>query len=1494
MLNNLYSQENHNKFHSCSNTLLAKNKEHFLNTLNELRNNGFFNKLENDVLKLKGSYQNENISFEDAISLVIKKDIQILNNNAKEKQYSKTELVTFFYNLEAEISKTIYNSDLLHELEVNSKNETTYVLRQGGSNNTVQQACTNVDFADGTTSGWTGSYGNGAQVQTTCASSLFGICLSWNYANDPTAIAGFSSGPVNSAANSASPGVHTIMTGGTDPVVPISVTPPGGGNSIRLGNRLTGDQSQRIRQTFNVSAGNPNFVYQYAVVLEDNGHGQLDQPYFHIRMYDANNNLINCATYDVDATSAASIGGFLSLPTGAASTFYRYKDWSTVTVPLLPYVGTNVTIEFTTSDCTAGGHAGYAYIQCLCSPIPIVSSLPVVCNGQTTTLTAPAGAASYTWTGPGVIAGVNTNTALVNVGGSYTVNMTTFYSPPQIPCVFSQSITLGSAPGPATPSFSATTVCLGTPSNFTDLSTGSGILTYSWNYGDASTGITSPTSINPSYTYTSASTYTASLIVDNGCPATYTLPVTVLPQPTASFNLTNNCLNASSNFTSTSTPTAGIASQIWTWGDASANGSGTSPSHTYSTAGTYSVKLVVTAAVGSCTASVTNTITVYPKPIVTFTANPVCLNSATNFTNSSTITAPGTINAWAWDFDNNGTTDNTTQTPSNTYTPPGTYSVELKATSSDGCSDSLVVPIVVKANPTATFTPVAACVNANVLLNNTSAIPLPNTISLYDWSFGTGSTPATSSNQNPPSLTYNASGVKTITLTVTANNSCTATVTNTVTINPSPVANFSTTSVCQSTATAFTDMSTTTTGTINVWSWDFTNDGSVDNTTQNPTFTYPLSGTFTAALTVSTTVGCANTFTAPLNVWGHTIPDFSPDNVCFGTATTFNNNTNTTTNANVGTTPTYSWNFADGSGVQVLVGNPSHTYSGTNVNASYSVALIVTSSHACIDSVVKTVNVYAIPTASFTADSVCLGSPSHMLDASNGNGNTVNNYMWDFLSNGTIDATGVSNPNFTFPAYGNNVVTYTASTTPVAGLTCQNITSTITVWVNPIPVPNFTFVNKCINAQPNTFDASSSNIAVGTNTAYTWAFGDGATSPSTITPTHTFVTAGLYNTTLTVTSNKGCQLNVAKQVEVYQKPLMSITASSACFKSAMTFTAVSLAGSGTVNSWSWDFNNTIASYEGYGEFPNYNFPAAGSQTVHLVASTTHGCSDTFTTQVYVDYLPTPAFTVDKPSGCPLHCVKFTDNTPVLSPPGINNSWQWVFGDGATITSSTSASQSHCYDNTSYNQSALFDVKLIVTSNKGCKDSLNKPAFITVFPTPIAQYTVDPNPGSIVSPVEQFTNQSLGFTKVWWCFGDGPISDTTNINPLHFYNDINAADYYSYLIVANQYGCRDTANVKVEIAPEYIFYIPNAFTPDNGDGVNDFFTGMGVGIATYEMWIFDRWGVNIFYSDDIYKGWNGKVQGKDALVQQDVYVWKVKIKDVLGKKHDYVGHVTVLR
>ena len=358
---------------------------------------------------------------------------------------------------------------------------------------------------------------------------------------------------------------------------------------------------------------------------------------------------------------------------------------------------------------------------------------------------------------------------------------------------------------------------------------------------------------------------------------------------------------------------------------------------------------------------------------------------------------------------------------------------------------------------------------------------------------------------------------------------------------------------------------------------------------------------------------------------------------------------------------------------------------------------------------------------------------------------------------------------------------------------------------------------------------------------------------------------------------------------------MLVTNSTPCDQSAMTFTALTQANSGTISQWYWDFNNSITSIEGNIQNPSFTFAGPGSYTTHLVSETNYGCRDTMTQIVYVNYVPSPLFTVDDPDGCPKHCVKFTDMTPVIPGPAQLSTWTWDLGDGSNPTvNNTNASVNNCYINNSSNQLAQYTVKLTVTTSAGCTNSLTKTNYITVFPKPIANYTVNPNPSNVLEPLVYFTNQSQDYTKWWWMYGDNTPLDSIRLDPEHFYSDATAQTYYSVLLVANQYGCKDTAYVPVEIGPEFTFYIPNAFTPSNDDGINDYFNGMGIGIAEYEMWVFDRWGARIFYTDDIKKGWNGKVQGKEQEGKQDVYVWKVRLTDVLGKKHQYIGHVTLLR
>lgn len=140
---------------------------------------------------------------------------------------------------------------------------------------------------------------------------------------------------------------------------------------------------------------------------------------------------------------------------------------------------------------------------------------------------------------------------------------------------------------------------------------------------------------------------------------------------------------------------------------------------------------------------------------------------------------------------------------------------------------------------------------------------------------------------------------------------------------------------------------------------------------------------------------------------------------------------------------------------------------------------------------------------------------------------------------------------------------------------------------------------------------------------------------------------------------------------------------------------------------------------------------------------------------------------------------------------------------------------------------------------------------------------------------------------FWDFGDG--ENATDKDPLHTYQDTG---YYTVtLIVTNLYGCTDTAVQVVYAYPDFVFYIPNTFTP-NLDGINDVFSGKGVGFTGYQMRIFDRWGEEIFYTNDYYRGWDGTY--KDERCQLGVYAYKIELVTPPGKQYTYVGHVNLIR
>ncbi len=227
---------------------------------------------------------------------------------------------------------------------------------------------------------------------------------------------------------------------------------------------------------------------------------------------------------------------------------------------------------------------------------------------------------------------------------------------------------------------SPTTIIAGQSVQFTDLSTNLPT-SWSWDFGDGDTS----TDQNPSHTYSKTGTYTVTLTANNSYGSdseTKTNYITVNAPgdpPVAAFTASSTTIAAGQNVTFTDQTTNSPTSWSWVFGD---GGTSTSqnPSHTYTTAGTYTVTLKVTNSFGSDSLTKLNFITAGNPPVAAFTASPttVTTGQSIQFTDQSTNSPI----SWSWDFGDGGRSS--IQNPSHAYLIKGTYTVSLMVTNNYG------------------------------------------------------------------------------------------------------------------------------------------------------------------------------------------------------------------------------------------------------------------------------------------------------------------------------------------------------------------------------------------------------------------------------------------------------------------------------------------------------------------------------------------------------------------------------------------------------------------------------------------------------------------------------------------------------------------------------------------------------------------------------------------------------------------------------------------
>lgn len=985
------------------------------------------------------------------------------------------------------------------------------------------------------------------------------------------------------------------------------------------------------------------------------------------------------------------------------------------------------------------------------------------------------------------------------------------------------------------PVFTETTPCLGFQTDLTDLTTNSPVV-WTWNFGD---GSPMDNTQNPSHTYTADGNYTVTLTTENsfGCVDSVQQTVTVYPVPTASFTFDTICEGFVTTFTDLS---VGAVTYEWNFGDGTPVDFNPSPAHTYSSAGVYNAQLVVTNSDG-CTDTIIHAVDVNPNPISDFAASTSCLSYPTQFADNSI----GAV-TWEWYFGDGSPTDNN-QNPTYTYGLDGTYNVQLVVANSFGCTDTIVQAVVVLPQPIAGFFNSTVCAGASVSFTDTT-IGSPN---VWEWDFGDGSPVDNSQN---PSHTYTLGGTYNITFIAGNSAGCYDTLNTTIDVYTVPIPDFVADTVCFLNVTTFTDFSTDGVA-ITDWFWDF-DDGNTSNS-QNPTYIYQNPGTYNVSLTVTNGNGCDSTITLPVIVNDIPVANFTFDTVCVGSPTTF---TDISTGAPIG----WTWDFGDGN-TSTTGPITQHTYAGAGV---YLVSMIVDGGIGCIDQAFNIVTVSDVITAGITAiDSVCYKDVVDFFDNSTITSGTIIGYTWDFGDGSPIETTADASHLYGAPG------TYTVTHTATSDGGCVSSASIIITIVD-VPTADFSATVPCMGQATDFTDLTT--VPSGTIDYWEWDFGDGSPVDYTQNPSHTYGLDGTYNVTLVVASVFGCYDTVTIPVQIYPQPTAAFTNTTVCPGDPVDFTDVSVVTSGTIASWNWDFGDGTS---GFTQNPSHTYPTTtDSFLVQLIITTDLGCIDSVSQWIVTHPVVVFDFEPLTLAGCAPLTVDFVDNSYTTGGIGII-SWLWDFGDGIQ---SFQTSPTH-----TYTQAGDYYVSLTVITAEGCSFTYQLTYPVTVYPQPVAGFTVNPGSASINNPEFEFTDASSGAIGWYWDFGDGYSSN--DINPIHSYSDTGV--YTVSQIVTNNFGCSDTAILAVQVWGEFAFYAPNSFTP-NGDGKNDYFFGLGYGWEQYKLMVFNRWGELIFITEDEFEYWDGTYQGTP--VQEDVYVWKAVLYDSNADQFVYYGHVTVVR